>query len=201
MQFIHQLFFNFFSDQLVWRAARGTGAAPTYFRAMGRMLDGGLIANNPTLDLISFMHSFYKNAQPNVPPQETCHKVGLVFSVGTGKPPEVAVTNLDVLRPTSVSDVAKVAFGAQALVEILVEQVSGGCSWILRDSASLCGHVAPDSFNSISLFYCSFFFTSLQNNLPSQKCHSLLQLVNTLFNFKLKSGLLQIVICRLVTTC
>ena len=154
---IHQLFFNFFSDQLVWRAARGTGAAPTYFRAMGRMLDGGLIANNPTLDLISFMHSFYKNAQPNVPPQETCHKVGLVFSVGTGKPPEVAVTNLDVLRPTSVSDVAKVAFGAQALVEILVEQVSGGCSWILRDSASLCGHVAPDSFNRIaalSLLVC-----------------------------------------------
>ncbi len=111
-------------DQLVWRAARGTGAAPTYFRAMGRMLDGGLIANNPTLDLISFMHSYYKNAQPKAPPHDTCKKVGLVFSVGTGMPPVAPVTNIDVLRPTTVGDVAKVAFGAQALVEILVEQVS-----------------------------------------------------------------------------
>ena len=112
------------ADQLVWRAARGTGAAPTYFRAMGRMLDGGLIANNPTLDLISFIHSFYKNAQPKAPAHDTCKKIGLVFSVGTGRPPVATVTNIDVLRPTTVGDVAKVAFGAQALVEILVEQVS-----------------------------------------------------------------------------
>lgn len=70
------------------------------------------------------MHSFYKNAQPKAPASETCQKIGLIFSVGTGKPPDVAVTNIDVLRPTSVSDVAKIAFGAQALVEILVEQVS-----------------------------------------------------------------------------
>ena len=114
----------------MWRAARGTGAAPTYFRAMGQMLDGGLIANNLTLDLMSFMHSFYKNAQPKAPPHDTCQKVGLVFSIGTGRPPKVAVTNIDVLRPTSVSDVAKIAFGAQALVEILVEQVSAGCCWV-----------------------------------------------------------------------
>ena len=91
---------------------------------MGRMLDGGLIANNPTLDLISFIHSFYKNTQPDLSPQETSQKIGLVFSVGTGKPPEVPVTNIDVLRPTTLSDVAKVAVGVQALVEVLVEQVS-----------------------------------------------------------------------------
>jgi calcium-independent phospholipase A2 len=88
------------------------------------MLDGGLIANNPTLDLISFIHSFYKNAQPKAPAHDTCKKIGLVFSVGTGRPPVATVTNIDVLRPTTVGDVAKVAFGAQALVEILVEQVS-----------------------------------------------------------------------------
>ena len=91
------------------------------------MLDGGLIANNPTLDLISFMHSFYKNAQPNAPAHDTCRKIGLVFSVGTGRPPETPVTNIDAFRPASVSDVAKIAFGAQALIEILVEQVSMLC--------------------------------------------------------------------------
>ncbi|CAB4016713.1 85 88 kDa calcium-independent phospholipase A2 isoform X2 [Paramuricea clavata] len=125
-------------DQLVWRAARGTGATPTYFRALGRMLDGGLIANNPTMDLISFMHSFYKNAQPKAPPHDTCKKVGLVFSLGTGVPPEVPVTNIDVLRPTSVSDVAKIAFGAQALVEILVEQATSSKGAVVDRAASWC---------------------------------------------------------------
>lgn len=43
-------------DQLVWHAARATGAAPSYFRAFGRFLDGGLIANNPTLDAMTEIH-------------------------------------------------------------------------------------------------------------------------------------------------
>ena len=32
----------------LWKAARCTGAAPSYFPAMERFLDGGLAANNPT---------------------------------------------------------------------------------------------------------------------------------------------------------
>lgn len=45
-------------DQLVWRAGRATGAAPSYFRAFGRFLDGGLIANNPTLDAMTEIHEY-----------------------------------------------------------------------------------------------------------------------------------------------
>ena len=40
-------------QQTVWRAARSSGAAPTYFRASGRFIDGGLVANNPTLDIMT----------------------------------------------------------------------------------------------------------------------------------------------------
>lgn len=47
-----------FLDQLVWRAARSSGAAPTYFRASGRFLDGGLMANNPTLDVLTEIHQY-----------------------------------------------------------------------------------------------------------------------------------------------
>ena len=45
-------------DQFVWQAARSSGAAPTYFRAFGRFLDGGLMANNPTLDLLTEIHDY-----------------------------------------------------------------------------------------------------------------------------------------------
>ena len=37
---------------------RSSGAAPTYFRSMGRFLDGGLMANNPTLDALTEIHKF-----------------------------------------------------------------------------------------------------------------------------------------------
>uniref|UniRef100_A0A8C0HYJ8 phospholipase A2 n=1 Tax=Balaenoptera musculus TaxID=9771 RepID=A0A8C0HYJ8_BALMU len=46
------------SEQLVWRAARSSGAAPTYFRPSGRFLDGGLLANNPTLDAMTEIHEY-----------------------------------------------------------------------------------------------------------------------------------------------
>lgn len=49
------------SDQLVWRAARCSGAAPTYFRPIGRFLDGGLLANNPTLDAMVEIHEYNKS--------------------------------------------------------------------------------------------------------------------------------------------
>lgn len=48
------------ADQLVWRAARCSGAAPTYFRPIGRFLDGGLLANNPTLDAMTEIHEYNK---------------------------------------------------------------------------------------------------------------------------------------------
>ena len=47
------------TEQYVWRAARSSGAAPTYFRAFGRFLDGGLISNNPTLDMMTEIHEYH----------------------------------------------------------------------------------------------------------------------------------------------
>lgn len=48
----------FFTEQKVWEAARCSGAAPTYFKAFGPYIDGGLDANNPTLDLITEIHEY-----------------------------------------------------------------------------------------------------------------------------------------------
>lgn len=49
------------TDQLVWEAARSSGAAPTYFRPIGRFLDGGLLANNPTLDALTDINDYNKS--------------------------------------------------------------------------------------------------------------------------------------------
>ena len=82
-------------QQSVWRAARSSGAAPTYFRASGRYIDGGLVANNPTLDILTEIHE--RNAALRcVDRAGEVEKVGVVVSLGTGDPAVEKVDHVDV---------------------------------------------------------------------------------------------------------
>ncbi|XP_056125642.1 85/88 kDa calcium-independent phospholipase A2 isoform X1 [Rhinichthys klamathensis goyatoka] len=116
-------------EQLVWRAARSSGAAPTYFRPMGRFLDGGLLANNPTLDAMTEIHQYSKalKAQGREP---DVSRLGVVLSLGTGKPPQVAVNSVDVFRPSNPLELAKTFVGARELGKMLVDCCtdSDGCA-------------------------------------------------------------------------
>ncbi|XP_057700147.1 85/88 kDa calcium-independent phospholipase A2 isoform X2 [Corythoichthys intestinalis] len=116
-------------EQLVWRAARSSGAAPTYFRPMGRFLDGGLLANNPTLDAMSEVHQYYKVMKAEGHGVQI-KKLGLVVSLGTGKPPQVAVSSVDVFRPSNPLELAKSIVGAKELGKMLVDCCtdSDGCA-------------------------------------------------------------------------
>ncbi|NXG32502.1 PLPL9 phospholipase, partial [Dromaius novaehollandiae] len=107
-------------DQLVWRAARCSGAAPTYFRPIGRFLDGGLLANNPTLDALTEIHEYNKTLIKKGQRQKV-RKLGLVVSLGTGKPPQVPVSSVDVFRPSNPWELAKTVFGARELGKMLVD--------------------------------------------------------------------------------
>ncbi|KAM7115105.1 85/88 kDa calcium-independent phospholipase A2 isoform 3-T4 [Molossus nigricans] len=108
------------SEQLVWRAARSSGAAPTYFRPNGRFLDGGLLANNPTLDAMTEIHEYnqdmIRKGQGN-----KVKKLSIVVSLGTGKSPQVPVTCVDVFRPSNPWELAKTVFGAKELGKMVVD--------------------------------------------------------------------------------
>ncbi|XP_024904639.1 85/88 kDa calcium-independent phospholipase A2 isoform X2 [Pteropus alecto] len=108
------------SEQLVWRAARSSGAAPTYFRPNGRFLDGGLLANNPTLDAMTEIHEYnqdmIRKGQSN-----KVKKLSIVVSLGTGRSPQVPVTCVDVFRPSNPWELAKTVFGAKELGKMVVD--------------------------------------------------------------------------------
>ncbi|XP_042083333.1 85/88 kDa calcium-independent phospholipase A2 isoform X2 [Haplochromis burtoni] len=116
-------------EQLVWRAARSSGAAPTYFRPMGRFLDGGLLANNPTLDAMTEVHQ-YNKALKAEGREKDLKKLGIVVSLGTGKPPQVVVSSVDVFRPSNPLELAKSFVGAKELGKMLVDCCtdSDGCA-------------------------------------------------------------------------
>lgn len=47
-------------QEFIWKVARASGAAPTYFSQFESFLDGGLISNNPTLDLMTDVQNLNK---------------------------------------------------------------------------------------------------------------------------------------------
>ncbi|XP_032692548.1 85/88 kDa calcium-independent phospholipase A2 isoform X8 [Lontra canadensis] len=108
------------SEQLVWRAARSSGAAPTYFRPNGRFLDGGLLANNPTLDAMTEIHE-YNQDMIRKGQRSKVKKLSIVVSLGTGKSPQVPVTCVDVFRPSNPWELAKTVFGAKELGKMVVD--------------------------------------------------------------------------------
>uniref|UniRef100_A0AAZ3QAH1 phospholipase A2 n=1 Tax=Oncorhynchus tshawytscha TaxID=74940 RepID=A0AAZ3QAH1_ONCTS len=116
-----------YAEQVVWRAARSSGAAPTYFRPMGRFLDGGLLANNPTLDAMTEIHQYNKSLKGR---GLEVQRLGVVVSLGTGKPPQVVVNSVDVFRPSNPLELAKSFVGAKELGKMLVDCCtdSDGCA-------------------------------------------------------------------------
>nr|XP_060633015.1 85/88 kDa calcium-independent phospholipase A2 isoform X1 [Anolis sagrei ordinatus]XP_060633016.1 85/88 kDa calcium-independent phospholipase A2 isoform X1 [Anolis sagrei ordinatus]XP_060633017.1 85/88 kDa calcium-independent phospholipase A2 isoform X1 [Anolis sagrei ordinatus]XP_060633018.1 85/88 kDa calcium-independent phospholipase A2 isoform X1 [Anolis sagrei ordinatus] len=107
-------------DQLVWQAARSSGAAPTYFRPFGRFLDGGLLANNPTLDAMTEINDYNKYLIQNGQGHKV-KKLGVVVSLGTGKAPQVPVSSVDVFRPSNPWELAKTVYGAKELGKLVVD--------------------------------------------------------------------------------
>ena len=69
------------SEWKVWEVSRATSAAPVYFPPFkGKFVDGGVMANNPTLDAMSEIVNQADREGSDA-------KLALVLSIGTGVPP------------------------------------------------------------------------------------------------------------------
>lgn len=115
-------------DQLLWKVARCSGAAPTYFRPMDNFLDGGLLANNPTLDTLTEIHKYNKEVRCC---SSESKQVGIVLSLGTG------------LIATSVARSTEVSLSANPLELYNAAMAGLELSTMLVDAACECdGHVS-----------------------------------------------------------
>ena len=77
----------------VWEASMATSAAPVYFSPFERIfVDGGVMANNPTLDAMAEIFMQTEEEGSNA-------KLALVVSIGTGVLPTSDVTDLNIFVP------------------------------------------------------------------------------------------------------
>lgn len=129
-----------FTEQLMWRAARASGAAPTFFSAFGRFLDGGLISNNPTLDCLTEIHE-YNLAMKTMDPEYEVAPATLVVSLGTGDIPVTDLKEIDVQRPDSFLGATKLVFGIAQLGTLIIDQATQSSGRVVDRARSWCSMI------------------------------------------------------------
>ncbi|CEF70509.1 85/88 kDa calcium-independent phospholipase A2 [Strongyloides ratti] len=75
------------SHNYIWKAARCTSAAPHYFHTFGNYVDGGLISNNPSIDLLTDYFKYHHLEALNKDGKITTKPVDDIccfISLGTG---------------------------------------------------------------------------------------------------------------------
>lgn len=110
------------NERKVWEAGRMTSAAPMYFPSYeNKFLDGGLMANNPTVDAMVEILEQGKR-------EDTQVKIGLVLSVGTGVAPVRPVDSVDVFVPgfsfKSVINIPQALQGLSSLFDLFVSELT-----------------------------------------------------------------------------
>ncbi|CEF60107.1 85/88 kDa calcium-independent phospholipase A2 [Strongyloides ratti] len=123
-------------DLYLWKALRRSSAAPTFFSCVDNTyIDGGIISNNPTLEIISEIE-MWNNTNIILNKEENCVKIGCLLSIGTGVIPTIPLdpNNMEI----SANPVA-LSMAIKTLGVMLVEQVTAtegapvdrGLSWYI----------------------------------------------------------------------
>ena len=106
----------------VWEVGRATSAAPFYFpQYSDKFIDGGVMANNPTLDT---MVEIFKQGER----EGRVARIGLVVSIGTGVVPTSKVDHVGILVPNlhnmqeSIPELLKTFSGLSHMLQLFIGQ-------------------------------------------------------------------------------
>jgi len=128
------------SRRLIWEAARASSAAPTYFPAFDKkFLDGGVMANNPTLEAMSEIFSEAKKEGHKV-------TIGCVLSLGTGVVKPTPVKEVSVVTPHSPSDLLHDIEAIKNLIELLIDQSTLSAGMEITQARAWCDSMAIPYF-------------------------------------------------------
>ncbi|KRT82914.1 Ankyrin repeat-containing protein [Oryctes borbonicus] len=132
---------NLVEYTLLWHVARATSAAPTYFRPFNNLIDGGLIANNPTLDALTEIHQ-YNLALMATDRRDEQSPANIVVSLGTGLVPVKATMQL----PESLPDLLKVLLEAPGILSILIDQATAADGRVVERARAWCASIGTPYF-------------------------------------------------------
>lgn len=112
-------------NQYLWSIARATAAAPTLFDPYENYLDGAIIANNPTMDLLTDITEHNAAVKMKGLDKEA-YEVDIVISIGAGERPKAPVSTLETLHysPGLLGLVKGMACSGVSLAKMCVEQIA-----------------------------------------------------------------------------
>lgn len=111
------------SHQAVLRGRMGEEKAAEPFALAFRASPGSRCERHAPLSLLVLANRSFLCPQGQ---KHEVRKLGVVVSLGTGKPPQVPVSSVDVFRPSNPWELAKTVFGARELGKMVVDCVSTG---------------------------------------------------------------------------
>ncbi|CAJ0580056.1 unnamed protein product, partial [Mesorhabditis spiculigera] len=131
-------------DTPLWLAARRSAAAPTYFAASeGKFIDGGMVANNPSLDLLSEVIFWNTTCRMQAPEEAQAQpkfqaanevRIGCFLSLGTG------ITPVSPVDPSlfEMSDTLGMLRGIKNLTLMVLDQATATEGAPISRSRSWC---------------------------------------------------------------
>ncbi len=129
---------DFKEKRKVWECARASSAAPVYFTPFeDNFIDGGVMANNPTLDAMVEIYQQGEREKEQV-------KIGLVVSIGTGVPPPDEAGSMEIYMPrisnilSTLLSLPSTIMNLSNLLQVFISQSTQSDGQETRRAASWC---------------------------------------------------------------
>jgi len=123
------------SDQLIWKVARYSAAAPTYFNSSDGFIDGAVFANNPTVDALTEINKYYSDENSS---SNQDNRIGVVLSLGTGERTTSIMGNLDIKVPTKLTEMLECTIAGLELQKLVIDGACESNAHIVNRAKAWC---------------------------------------------------------------